>query len=100
MTINFEYHEVAASPRLEAFVSEKLDKLENKYDFIIGADIYFKKEKSSKPEIGKICNVRIETPGTTIFAEASTASFEASVAKVVDELRTQLQKRKDKLKPH
>ncbi|HBC03075.1 MAG TPA: 30S ribosomal protein S30, partial [Aequorivita sp.] len=39
-------------------------------------------------------------PGPTIFAETSTASFEASVAKVITELRSQLQKRKEKLKAH
>ena len=35
MKINFVYHEVTASPRLEAFVTERLDKIETKYDGII-----------------------------------------------------------------
>lgn len=100
MNINFQYHEVAASPRLEAFVAERLNKLENKYDAIVGADVYFKKENSSNPEIGKICSVRLSMPGPTIFAESSSATFEASIAKVVTELRSQLQKRKEKLKAH
>lgn len=100
MKINFEYHEVTASQRLEAFVAERLNKLETKYDSIISADVYFKKQNSTNPEIGKICSVRLSMPGSTIFAESSTASFEASVAKVITELRTQLQKRKEKLKAH
>ncbi len=100
MNINFEYHEVAASQRLEAFVAERLEKLENKYDSIVSADVYFKKENSSNPERGKICSIRLEMPGPTIFAEASNGAFEASVAKVIDELRTQLQKRKEKLKSY
>ncbi len=100
MNINFEYHEVAASQRLEVFVAEKLDKLENKYDSIVSADVYFKKEKTSNPEKGKICSVRLSMPGSTIFAETSNSSFEASVAKVMTELRGQLQKRKEKLKAH
>ncbi|SRX73787.1 ribosome hibernation-promoting factor, HPF/YfiA family [Aequorivita antarctica] len=100
MNINFEYHEVAASPRLEAFVAEKLNKLESKYDAIVSADVYFKKENTTNPEIGKICSVRLGMPGPTIFAETSTASFEASVAKVITELRSQLQKRKEKLNAH
>ncbi len=100
MKINFEYHDVTASPRLEAFVTERLNKIETKYDSIISADVYFKKENSTNPEIGKICNVRLSMPGPTIFAEASMASFEASVAKVITELRSQLQKRKEKLKAH
>lgn len=100
MTINFEYHDVAASKRLEAFVTERLNKLENKYDFVINADVYFKSTNSSNPEEGKICTVRLNTPGLDMFAETSSASFEASIAKVMTDLRTQLQRRKDKLKPH
>ncbi|SRX56194.1 ribosome hibernation-promoting factor, HPF/YfiA family [Aequorivita sp. CIP111184] len=100
MNINFEYHEVAGSPRLEAFVAEKLNKLENKYDAIVSADVYFKKENTSNPELGKICSIRLAMPGPTIFAETSLGSFEASVAKVITELRSQLQKRKEKLNSH
>ncbi|MEM0516829.1 MULTISPECIES: ribosome hibernation-promoting factor, HPF/YfiA family [Aequorivita] len=100
MKINFEYHEVAASQRLEDFVTERLNKIETKYDSIISGDVYFKKENSSNPEKGKICSVRLSMPGATIFAETSSASFEASVAKVITELRSQLQKRKEKLKAH
>lgn len=100
MNINFEYHDVTASPRLEALATEKLNKLEDKYDFIISADVYFKKENSSNPENGKIVTVRLNNPGAKIFAETSTASFEASIAKVVSEVKVQLQKRKEKMQSH
>lgn len=100
MNIHFEYHDVAASPRLEAFIAEKLNKLESKYDFIISADVYFKTQKSSNPEESKICSVRLGTPGPTLFAESASVSFEASIAKVITELGSQLQTRKEKLKQH
>ena len=100
MNIHFEYHDVTASARLEEFISERLNKLENKYDFIISADVYFKKENSSNPEMGKICSVRLATPGPTIFADMSASSFEAAIAQVITELGTQLQKRKEKMKTH
>lgn len=100
MNINFEYHDVAASTRLEGFTSEKLNKLENKYDFIISADVYFKKENSSNPEFGKICGIRLGNSGATIFAETSSDTFEAAVAKVTTELKSQLQKRKEKMQQH
>lgn len=98
MNINFQYHEVSASPRLEAMITDRLEKLEGKYDFIVDADVYFKKENASDPDGRKICSVRLNTPGPVVFAETSTSTFEASVAKVVTELRSQLQKRKDKMK--
>ncbi len=100
MNINFEYHEVAASQRLEAFIAEKLNKLENKYDSIVGADVYIKTENTTNPEVSKICSIRLSMPGPTLFAESSGASFEAAVAKVITELRSQLQKRKEKLNTH
>jgi putative sigma-54 modulation protein len=100
MNINFEYKDVAASPRLEAMATEKLNKLEDKYNFIVNADVYFKKENTSESDTGKICEIRLNIPGSTIYAEDSNGSYEASLAKVVNELRPQLQKRKEKMQAH
>lgn len=100
MNINFEYHDVAGSQRLEAFATEKLNKLESKYDFIISADVYFKTENTSNPENGKIVTVRLSVPGSAIFAETNGPSLEASMAKVMEEVKVQLQKRKEKIKTH
>lgn len=100
MNIHYEYHEVAGSQRLESLLAEKLEKLEHKYDFITSADVYFKKGKTNSPESDKICSVRLSIPGPTLFAESSAPTFEASIAKVVTELRSQLQKRKEKIKSH
>jgi putative sigma-54 modulation protein len=100
MNINFEYHNVSASNRLEILAAEKLTKLENKYDFIVNADVYFKKENTSSPESGMICSMRVNTPGPTLFSEVSSGSFEASIAKAISDLKTQLQKRKDKMQTH
>ena len=98
MNINFEYHNVKASNRLEILAAEKLSKLEDKYDFIISADVYMKKENTSSDSSGSICSIRINTPGPTLFAEASHGGFEASIAEVTDSLKRQLQKRKDKMR--
>ncbi len=57
MDINFEYDNVNASSRLEILVKEKLNKLFEKYDSIIRADVFFKTENTSSPETGKICQV-------------------------------------------
>lgn len=99
MNINFEYHNVSASDRLEILAGKKLSKLEDKYDFIISSDVYFKKENMSD-DTGKICSVRINTPGPTLFAEASASGFEIAIANVMDNLQRQLQKRKEKMQAH
>ncbi|WP_394749059.1 HPF/RaiA family ribosome-associated protein [Spongiimicrobium salis] len=97
MNINFEYDGVKASGRLEIMAAAKLKKLFDKYDFVMRADVFFKKENTSSPDTGMICNMRLSIPGPRIFAEASEASFEASIAESITYLRQQLQKRKGKM---
>ena len=98
MNINFEYDDVKASNRLEIMVAEKLQKLVDKYDFIVNADVFFKKENTTDPNTGFVCNIRLSTPGSTLFTLASKANFEASIADSVSDLKRQLEKRKTKMK--
>jgi len=97
MNIHFEYVDVKASPRLEGLTTKKLNKLLDKYDFLIKADVFFKKENTSSTDTGRICNIRLSVPGPLLFAEASHGSFEASIAESVDDLEQQLRKRKGKM---
>jgi len=100
MNINFEYHGVKASNRLEIMVAEKLDKLLNKFDFVVRADVFFKKENTSDPETGMKCGIRLSSPGPRIFAESSKSAFEISIAETITELDRQLKRRKAKMKTH
>ncbi len=98
MQINFEYDHVKASERLEMMTLKRLDKLEDKYDFIISADIIFKKENTTEQETGKICGIQLNLPGIRLYAQASHSKFEASIAETTDDLEIQLRKRKEKMK--
>lgn len=100
MDINFEYDNVNASPRLEELVTEKLNKLVDKYDFIVRADVFLKTENTSSNDTGMICNIRLSIPGPRLFAESSHESFEASIKESVKDLDRQLKKRKEKMKSH
>lgn len=100
MDINFEYDNVKASEGLETLATEKINKLVDKYDFMVRADVFFKTENTSSDETGKICNIRISAPGPRLFAEASHDSFEASIKESVKDLDRQLKKRKEKMKSH
>jgi putative sigma-54 modulation protein len=97
MDINFQYDAVKASDRLEIMAAQKLNKLLDKYDFIIRADVFFRKENTANPDKGRICNIRVSAPGPRLFAEASHGSFEASIAEAVGDLERQLRKRKEKM---
>ena len=96
MELVFEYHNVEASNRLEKLVKDKLEKLYQKYDDIIRADIFFKTENTTSAESGMICNIRLSLPGPRLFAEASHSEFSRSISESVGDLDRQLKKRKEK----
>ncbi len=100
MDINFEYHDVKASGRLEVMAGKKLNKLLDKFDFIVRADVFFKTENATAQDKGKICNIRLSIPGPRLFAEANHGSFEASIAEACNDLEIQLRKRKAKMKSY
>jgi putative sigma-54 modulation protein len=100
MNINFEYDDVKASNRLEIMAAQKLEKLLDKFDFIVRSDVFFKTENTSSPDTGMVCNIRLSAPGPRLFAQYSKGSFEASIASSVEELQRQLEKRKAKMQSH
>jgi putative sigma-54 modulation protein len=97
MNINFEYDNVKASEALEKYTTERLEKLLNKYDFIVKADVFFKVENTTSDATGKKTGIRLSAPGPRLFAEESKENFKMSVAEVVNQLDRQLQKRKEKM---
>ncbi|WP_439153048.1 HPF/RaiA family ribosome-associated protein [Winogradskyella sp.] len=69
--IIFEYHDVSASESLEAYTSKKLEKLFKRNELVIRADVFFKTENTSSDNTGMIAGIRLSTPGSRLFAEAS-----------------------------
>lgn len=97
MDTHFNYVHVAASERLESFTQEKLDKLKERYDFVVSADVYFKTENTSDNTAGKICEIRLNLPGPEIFISANEENFDKAVYKVIADLKRQLRKRKERM---
>ena len=98
MEIHFEYDAVKASEHLENLAIQLLNKIADKNDFIVRAEVQFKKENTSSPDTGMICSIRLSVPGPRLFAQSSHGNFEASLVEAADELERQLQKRKDKIR--
>jgi putative sigma-54 modulation protein len=95
----FQFVQLTKSERLEELTQKKLDKLENKYDWIIRADVFFKKQDGMDPK-GFICNIKLSVPGPQVFAESNETSFEAAMAETVSDLDRQLSKRKAQMNTH
>ncbi|MBW2960772.1 ribosome hibernation-promoting factor, HPF/YfiA family [Mesonia aestuariivivens] len=100
MDTNFNYVHVAASERLEEFTKEKLNKLKERFDFIVSAEVFFKTENSSAKQEGRIAEIKLSVPGPQIFASANEENFDMAVNKTISELKTQLQKKKEKMQTH
>jgi putative sigma-54 modulation protein len=100
MDINFNYVHVAASERLEEFTSKRLDKLKQRYDWIVRAEVFIKKENTSSPETGMMCEIKLSAPGQNVFASSNEKNFETAIASTIDDIKRQLQKKKEKMSSH
>ncbi|WP_019670357.1 ribosome hibernation-promoting factor, HPF/YfiA family [Eudoraea adriatica] len=94
MTINIQYVQMPTSESMSAIVTSKLEKLANKYDWIIKADVFFKLENDPSGR-GKICEIRLSAPGPRLFAKSDQDNFEKAAATTIKELENQLKKRKE-----
>lgn len=97
MTVNFQYVDIDASEWLSEHAKEKLDKLGNKYEFIISAEVFFKEDKN-EPVESKICNIRLSLPGPRIFATSNEKNYEMAIKETINDLEKQLKKRKQTYK--
>ena len=55
-----------ADSKLEMFIEDKLSKLTNHYDQIIGSDVILRLEKSATRE-NKIAEIKLMIPGNYLF---------------------------------
>lgn len=84
-----------ADLKLEAFVQSKVEKLSQFYDGIIGAEVFLRIEKPQNIE-NKIAEIKIELPGSHLFAKKQANTFEEATDSTVEALRRQLKKHKEK----
>ncbi|NRA94004.1 MAG: ribosome-associated translation inhibitor RaiA [Psychroserpens sp.] len=99
MNVNIRYVNVDISDALNAYTEEKLKKLSEKYEFLIGATVRFKKNEKEHTK-GKICDIELSLPGPRIFATSDEAQYEAAVKETIKDLETQLKKRKEVFKTY
>ena len=99
MTINIQYVHMETSEAMDAYVTRKLEKLGNKFDWIISAEVHFSVEHNDKDK-GKICKMELSAPGPRIFAASNEDNYEDAVKHTIKDLEKQLKKRKKIFKTH
>lgn len=93
MTINIQYLHMSTSEAMNSYVSERLNKLAKKYDWIISAEVVFEHIANEK-EDGKVCKIELSAPGPRIFASSQERNYELAVKNTISDLDIQLKKRK------
>ena len=99
MEIHVQFVKMQTSEAMEAYVIKKLEKLSNKHDSIIRADVFYKLENDPKGK-GKICEIQLSQYGPKIFASSNDKYFEAATDETLNDLKKLLNKRKNKMKPY
>ena len=82
-----------ADRKLEIFIEDKLSKLNNRYDQIIGSDVILRLEKSDTRE-NKIAEIKLKIRGNDLFAKKQSKTFEEATDLAIDALKRQISKQK------
>jgi len=97
MNIKINAVKFSASKQLEDFIESKVSKLIQFNEDIIGAEVFLKVENTQTLD-NKVAEIRIELPGSDLFAKKQSKSFEESTDNAVDALRRQITKHKERLR--
>ncbi|MGB5818939.1 MAG: ribosome-associated translation inhibitor RaiA [Saonia sp.] len=94
MKVEIQYVQMATSDSLSTIVTDKLQKLSNKFPWVIKAQVFFKRENDPS-EMGQICEIELSAPGPRIFARSNEDNFEKAATNTLKDLERQLRKRKE-----
>lgn len=86
-----------ADKKLEAFIKEKLMKLNTYFEGVISAEVKLKLDNKDNRE-NKIMEVRLIIKGNDLFAVKESKSFEEATDQAAEALRKQLVRYKEKIR--
>lgn len=97
MNISINSVHFKADKKLEAFIREKLEKLQQYFEGVIGSEVILKLENAEDRE-NKIAEIRLLVKGYDMFAKKEATTFEGAIDLAAEALRKQLVKHKEKVK--
>jgi putative sigma-54 modulation protein len=86
-----------ADKKLETFIREKLEKLQQFFEGVMGGEVILKVENAENGD-NKIAEVRLLIKGYDLFAKKEASTFEAAIDLAADALKKQLVKHKEKVR--
>lgn len=102
MNVNVQSIHFDADSKLVTFINEKLAKLSQFHDNIIGGDVFLRLEHDGESRENKHVEIRLNVPGSDLFAKRQ--EFRRCQFSTVEALRSQVARkadlRKASLEPH
>src|SRR5680860_361926 len=96
MKLQMQSIHFVADQKLIDFIQKKTDKLETYYDQIIDGEVILRLDKNVRSE-NKIVEIKLNVPGKQLFATHQAESFERASDEVIEGLRRQIKKFKEKV---
>ena len=97
MQIDIRSIHFKADRKLEDFITEKVEKLSQFYDGVIGTEVSLKLANGESAD-NKITEIRLNVRGNDLYAKKQSKSFEESTDNAIDALKKQITKFKNKQK--
>jgi putative sigma-54 modulation protein len=97
MRVNVQSVHFDADKKLIDYIESKLEKLTLFFDEIVDAEVILKLEKDTNLE-NKVAEIKLGIKGNDLFAKRSHKTFEQAADEVVEALRSQIIKHKEKVK--
>ncbi len=89
-TVRFE-----ADESMKSHVQKRIDKLKRFHDQITDVEVYLKEE--NRPARAKIAEIKINVPGSSLFAKHESDKMEESVDKAYDSIVGQIKRYKERV---
>lgn len=97
MDLQIQANGFSVATELREFIEKKLTKLETFHDKIISATVYLKLDSHQQIK-EKISEIKLNIPGSTLFASEHASTFEESVDLATEAIRRQLKRQKEKMR--
>ena len=99
MEIKIQSIHFDATEKLQAFIDKKVAKLEKTFEDIQKVEVQCKVVKPATAQ-NKEVSMTVTVPGSALFVEKISDTFEESTDLCVDSMKVQLKKYKEKLRNH
>lgn len=86
---------IAIGEELQSFINKKVSKVETFVEKLTTVDVYLKLENHSQIK-DKTVDIKINVPGSTLFASEMAKTFEEATDNAIDSLIRQIKKQKEK----